>query len=74
MPADTDVVANGYVVDVLPGGYFSVNVKTKINERVVRCHLGGKLKINSIHIVKGDYVEIAMSEYDLSKGRITRRM
>ena len=37
-------------------------------------YISGKMRQNEIRILDGDRVEIEMSPYDLSKGRITRRM
>lgn len=70
MPADTDVEASGSVIDLLPGGKFKVRLE---NDSDIIAHLSGRMRVNSIKIVAGDRVQIAMSPYDLTKGRITRR-
>jgi translation initiation factor IF-1 len=36
-------------------------------------HLSGKMRKHYIRIVPGDHVKIAMSPYDLTKGRIVYR-
>jgi translation initiation factor IF-1 len=36
-------------------------------------HLGGRLIKNYIRVTQGDAVEIELSPYDLTRGRITRR-
>ena len=36
-------------------------------------HLAGKLRRYRIRVVLGDRVTVAVSPYDLTKGRITRR-
>jgi translation initiation factor IF-1 len=41
---------------------------------MITAHLSGKIRLNSIMILPGDTVTMEMSPYDLSKGRITRRM
>jgi translation initiation factor IF-1 len=37
-------------------------------------YLAGKMKMNKIKVLLGDRVLIEMTPYDLSKGRITRRL
>lgn len=72
MPADTDIEETGVVVDVHPGSKFRVKLNIP-GSPVIYAHLSGKMRTNSIKIVLGDRVRIAMSPYDLSKGRIIRR-
>ena len=43
------------------------------NEHTCDCTLSGKMRINSIRLVKGDRVTIDLSPYDLTKGRIIYR-
>jgi translation initiation factor IF-1 len=70
MPADTDVIDEGRVIDVLPGKF---KVETSVGA-IVLAHLSGKMRQNSIRVVLGDRVKIAMSPYDLTKGRILERL
>lgn len=72
MPADTDINAEGVVVDVLPGGKFWVELDES-GSRVL-AHLSGRMRTHSIKIVLGDRVQLALGVYDLTKGRITRRL
>ena len=60
----------GKVVEVLPGNQFRVDLETGIN---VLCHLSGKMRMHRIMIVTGDTVEVEMSPYDITKGRISYR-
>lgn len=60
----------GKVVEVLPGNNFRVDLETGIN---VLCHLSGKMRMHRIMIVVGDTVEVEMSPYDVTKGRISYR-
>ena len=41
---------------------------------MVTGYLAGKMKVNMIRVMPGDRVVIEMTPYDLTKGRITRRM
>jgi translation initiation factor IF-1 len=71
MPAKEIVKLEGEVVELLPSTMFKVKLE---NGHVVLAHISGKMRINFIKLMPGDKVEIEMSPYDLSKGRITRRL
>lgn len=69
--AKEDVVRmHGEVIDVLPNAMFRIKLETN---NLVLGHISGKMRQNDIKILLGDLVEIEMSPYDLSKGRIVRR-
>lgn len=71
-PTDNNYLAtNGNVIDILPGGKFRVGIAGMAQE--VTCTLSGRMRANRITIVRGDYVDIDVSLYDLTKGRITYR-
>ena len=61
----------GTVKEVLCGSMFRVEVETLPN--LLLCHLAGKLRLNKIKIVLGDTVEVLVSPYDLTRGRIVIR-
>ena len=63
----------GVVTKILPGGKFEVTVKNENIEKVIICHMSGKLRVNKINIVVGDSVSIAVSPYDVSNGVIKWR-
>ena len=69
MAKDEILRVDGHVVDVLPNANFLV----KIGESSILCHLSGKMRKNNIRVMMGDRVEVEMSAYDLSKGRIAYR-
>ena len=59
----------GTVIDITKG-----NFVVKLNNgHVCNCTLAGKLRVNSIRIIKGDNVSVDLSPYDLTKGRIIYR-
>lgn len=60
----------GSVIDVMPNATFKV--KTEMGH-VIHAHISGKMRQNQIRILMGDKVELEMSPYDLTRGRITRR-
>lgn len=63
----------GQVLEVCKAGAFRVQVSMGENKNEIVCHLSGKMRMNSIKIVAGDNVDVEMSPYDLSKGRIVYR-
>lgn len=64
------IEVEGKVLEVLPGAQFKVELE---NKHIVIAHLSGKLRMHYIRILAGDTVTIELSEYDLTKGRITWR-
>ena len=69
--AKNDVIeVEGKVLEILPGGTFRVELE---NKHTVVAHVSGKIRMNYIRILPGDTVTIELSEYDLTRGRITYR-
>ena len=64
------IEVEGKVLDVLPGGQFRVELQ---NKHTVIAHVSGKIRMNYIRILPGDTVTLELSEYDLTRGRITYR-
>ena len=60
----------GEVIQVLPNAQFKVKLD---NQHVLIAYVGGKMRKFEIRIIMGDRVEVEISPYDLSKGRIVRR-
>jgi translation initiation factor IF-1 len=60
----------GMVDEVLPNAMFRVVLE---NQHRITAYLGGKLRKNDIKIIAGDQVEIEMSPYDMTRGRVTYR-
>jgi translation initiation factor IF-1 len=69
MAKEEAIKMEGEVLEVLPGSMYRVDV----NGHVIIAYLGGKMKQNKIRVVEGDRVEVEMTPYDLTKGRITFR-
>ena len=67
-----EINVTGKVVQVLPGNKFKVELDTQ-QHNVIICHISGRMRKNKIKVILGDTVEVTMSPYDLTKGRITRR-
>ena len=61
----------GKVVEALPNTQFRVELE---NGHSIIAHISGKMRKNYIRLVPGDRVEVKMTPYDLSKGRISFRL
>jgi translation initiation factor IF-1 len=61
----------GVVVETLPSAQFRVELE---NGHTIIAHVSGKMRKHYIRLVPGDKVEIEMTPYDLTKGRITFRL
>jgi translation initiation factor IF-1 len=61
----------GVVVDKQPNAFFKVKVND--SEHVILATISGRMRRNRIRILMGDRVDVELSPYDLSKGRITYR-
>ncbi|MBP6343721.1 MAG: translation initiation factor IF-1 [Candidatus Omnitrophica bacterium] len=70
MPKEEAVEVEGVVTKALSNAQFSV---TMDNGHVITAYPAGKMRRFFIKIIPGDAVTVAMSPYDLSKGRITFR-
>ena len=68
--SDDLIEIDGVIKEVYPGGAFLVETDAGTQ---VHAHLAGKLRRFRIRVVLGDRVTVAVSPYDLSKGRITFR-
>lgn len=61
------IEVEGVVLEKLPNAMFKVEIE---GGHVILAHISGKLRMNYIKILPGDKVTLALSPYDLSKGRI----
>ena len=61
----------GSVVEALPNTQFRVELE---NGHVIVAHMSGKMRKNYIRLVPGDRVEVELTSYDLTKGRISFRL
>jgi translation initiation factor IF-1 len=82
-PADTDrkrnplpqgkedaIVLEGTVSEALKNAMFKVELA---NGHEVLAHNSGKMRMNRIRVLPGDKVQVEISPYDLTRGRITYR-
>jgi len=59
-----------YCRRLLPNAMFRVKLD---NDHEVLAHTSGKMRKNRIRVLLGDRVNVEMTPYDLTKGRITFR-
>ena len=64
------ILVDGTIMEILPSDKFKVKLE---NGFEITAYLGGKMRINKIRMVVGDRVEMELSEYDLTQGRIVYR-
>ena len=62
---------NGKVVEALPNTQFRVELE---NGHTIIAHISGKMRKHYIRLVPGDKVEVELTPYDLTKGRISFRL
>jgi len=61
----------GEVLESLPNANFRVRLE---NNHEILAHISGRMRVNYIKLLPGDKVMVEMSPYDLTKGRIVRRL
>jgi len=70
MPKEDAIEVIGRVVETLPNAMFRVELE---NKHLVLAHVSGKMRKNFIRILPGDKVQVELSPYDLTRGRIVYR-
>ena len=60
----------GTISELLPNAMFRVKLD---NDHEVLAHTSGRMRKNRIRVLAGDRVNVEMTPYDLTKGRITFR-
>tara|TARA_B100001250_G_C19292443_1_gene568143 strand:+ start:375 stop:593 length:219 start_codon:yes stop_codon:yes gene_type:complete len=70
MPKEGSIEFEGIVTELLPNAMFKIKLE---NNHEVLAHTSGKMRKNRIRVLAGDKVTVAMTPYDLTKGRITFR-
>ena len=70
MSKDDVIEVEGVVVEALRNAEFRVRLS---NGHEITAYVSGKLRIHSIRVLPGDAVQLEMSPYDLTKGRIVWR-
>ena len=71
MPKEEILEYEGKVLELLPQASFKILLD---NGHEVKAVISGRLRKNRIKILTGDRVKVAISPYDLSRGRVTFRL
>jgi translation initiation factor IF-1 len=59
------------VIETLPNAVFRVQIPSG---QVILAHIAGKLRVNRIRVLPGDNVIVEVTPYDLTRGRVIRRL
>ena len=70
MAKEDSIEMEGSIVETLPNTMFRVKLE---NGHIITAHICGKMRKNYIRLLTGDVVTVALTPYDLSKGRIIYR-
>ena len=70
MPKQPAIEQDGEIVESLSNAMFRVELE---NGHIVTAHISGKIRKHYIRILRGDTVMVALTPYDLTKGRIIFR-
>lgn len=70
-PTKDFLVMKGTIIEALPGATFKVRLE---NGQDILAYLSGKMRKFRIRLTIGDEVQLEMTPYDLTKGRITYRL
>lgn len=70
MAKQSSIKQDGIILEALSNAMFRVQLE---NGHVIIGHISGKMRMNYIKILPGDKVQVEMSPYDLTKGRINYR-
>jgi translation initiation factor IF-1 len=70
MPKEEKITLEAEVIEALPDAKFKVKLE---NGQELLAYVSGKMRKFFIRILPGDKVTVEMSQYDLTKGRITYR-
>ena len=70
MAKEEAIEVEGKVLESLRNGMFRIELE---NGNIILGYLSGKIRKFRIRVLNGDKVLVALSPYDLNKGRITYR-
>ncbi len=65
------ITVEGVIKETLPSTTFKVELE---NGHEVLAHISGRMRVHYIKLLPGDKVMLEMSPYDLTRGRITKRL
>ena len=73
MAANKDIITvKGQVIQVLPNAMFRIRLE-ETDDMVILGFISGRMRKNNINVKLNDVVDLEMTPYDLTKGRIVYR-
>ena len=69
--AKDEILVVGTVLEALPNAMFKIELD---QQHQILAVLAGRMRMANIRIVAGDKVRVALSPYDLTRGRIVWRV
>ena len=73
MAKEEAIRMSGIVYEILPNAMFRITLNNNNNNHKIIATLSGKMRQHNIQILLGDKVEVEMSPYDMSRGRVVYR-
>jgi translation initiation factor IF-1 len=70
-PQKNTIELEGIVIEALPNAVFRVQIE---GGQIILAHIAGKLRVNKIRVLPGDKVIVEVTPYDLTRGRVIRRL
>ncbi len=70
MAKQASIELDGTIIEALSNAMFRVELE---NGHIITAHISGNMRMYYIRILPGAKVKVAMSPYDLTKGRIVFR-
>ena len=70
MGKEERIELEGTILEALPNAMFKVKLD---NDHEILAHTAGRMRKHRIRVLAGDRVNVEMTPYDLTKGRITFR-
>ena len=70
MPKEEPITVEAMVTEALPNARFRARLESG---HEILAHVSGKMRMHYIRIIRGDRVQVELTPYDLSRGRITYR-
>ncbi len=71
MTKNDNIQVTGKVIEVLADSKYRIELESGHS---VLGYLSGRMKQNKIHVIIGDSVIVELTPYDLTRGRVVRRM
>jgi translation initiation factor IF-1 len=68
--ANDTIKVNGVIKEILNGNTYRVLLENKV---LIIANPSGKIRMHHIQLLPGDQVEVELSPYDLTRGRIVKR-